>query len=116
MPHAVARNSLEKPLIHRYATMLPWLMWGLTSLFYFFEFFLQVSPSVMVPDLMKSFQISAAQVGNLSATYFYVYAAMQIPVGILIDRFGARRLLTMAAANCAIGCTLFAYAPSIELA
>lgn len=84
-----------------------WLIWTLAAAFYFYEFFLQVSPNVMVPELMHAFNLSAAALGNLTACYFYSYAAMQIPSGVLLDRYGARNLLTIATALCMIGCILF---------
>lgn len=93
-----------------------WMVWGLAVSFYFYEFLLQVSPGVMVPDLMRDFKVNATQLGNLSAVYFYVYAGMQIPVGMLLDRFGPRRLLTFAAIACALGSFIFASAPFLTVA
>lgn len=90
--------------------LLPWIMWGLGALFYCYEFCLQVSTSVMKDILMKEFQLSAASMANLSSFYLYAYALMQIPVGIMLDRFGARRLLTLASLCCALGALCFAYA------
>lgn len=89
-------------------TWLPWVIWGLAALFYFYEFMLQISPNVMADELQRDFAISAAAVGNLGAFYFYAYGAMQIPVGVLLDRFGPRRLTTTAVGLCAIGCFVFA--------
>ena len=57
---------------------------------------------------MRDFAVGAAVLGNLSAAYFYGYAGMQIPVGLLLDRFGPRRLLAIASLICAAGCVLFA--------
>lgn len=82
-------------------------MWILCALFYGYQYFLQVSPSVMVHDLMRSFNINAVLLGNLAASYFYAYALMQVPVGLILDRFGARFPLTIAAFLCAAGCFLF---------
>jgi len=93
-----------------------WLMWGLSAGFYFFEFMLQVSPSVMVPNLMRSFDVTARNLGLLASTYFFVYAPMQLPVGILLDRFGPRRLLLVAAMTCTLGAFLFSIATSFALA
>jgi MFS family permease len=62
---------------------------------------------------MQDFEISAAALGNLSAFYFYSYVAMQIPTGILADRWGPRRLLTMGSLIAAAGAVLFALAPNI---
>jgi MFS family permease len=87
--------------------------WATGALFFFYAWILRVAPSVMIDELMRDFAVGAAAIGNLSAFYFYGYAGMQIPVGLLIDRFGPRRLMTLAAAGCAAGCVLFALAPSL---
>jgi MFS family permease len=86
----------------------PLLAWALASLFFCYAFVQRVSPSVMVAELMRDFSASAAILGNLSAFYFYAYAALQIPVGLLMDRIGPRRLMTAAAAVAAAGSVLFA--------
>lgn len=91
----------------------PWIIWGLASFFYLYENCLQVSPGVMVPELMRTFKVDAAALGNLAAFYFYAYAGTQIPVGVLLDRYGPRRLLTMATAVVAIGCLFFGTAHSV---
>jgi MFS family permease len=91
----------------------PWFILSLASFFYFYENCLQVSTGVMVPELMRDFAIDAAELGNLAAFYFYAYAGMQIPVGVLIDRFGSKRLLILATSVCAIGCFLFGIATSV---
>lgn len=98
------------------AHLLPWAVWGLAALFYFYEMILQVSPGVMVPELMRAFQVNAAALGNLAAFYFYAYAGMQIPVGVLIDRYGPRRLLTAAISVCALGCLIFGSAMALPYA
>ncbi len=94
----------------------PWIMWGLAAFFYFYEYFLQVSPGVMVPELMHAFSVNAAALGGLVASYFYIYAPMQIPVGVLLDRYGPRRLTTIATALCALGCFLFGTAKLLSVA
>jgi MFS family permease len=85
------------------------LGWLVGSLFFFYAWILRVSPSVMVEELMRDFHVGGAIVGNLSALYFYGYAGMQIPVGLLLDRFGPRRLMTAAAGLVAVACLLFAW-------
>ena len=86
---------------------LPWLVWGLGCLFYFYEFLLQVSPGVMSNELMRDFSLTSQTLGILSGIYFYSYTPMQIPGGVLMDRFGPHRLLTMATAICAISTLAF---------
>ncbi len=89
--------------------LLPWFMWSLGALFYCYEFFLQVSPNVMVKDLMLAYNLSAAEMGYLSTSYYIAYAAMQLPVGMLLDRFGTRKPLTVAVLLCALGGLIFCY-------
>ncbi|CAB5080051.1 Uncharacterized MFS-type transporter [Olavius algarvensis associated proteobacterium Delta 3] len=88
-------------------------MWGLGALFYLMGFFQRVAPAVMTEELMREFQISAAALGNLSAYYFYSYAAMQIPTGIISDRWGPRRLLSTGATIAGIGTMMFALSSAI---
>ncbi len=94
--------------------LLPLLGWFTGAMFFFYAWVLRVAPSVMVEDLMREFSVGAAVVGNLSAFYFYGYAGMQIPVGMLIDRFGPRRLLIGAGLVCGASCVFAAYSPSLE--
>lgn len=93
--------------------LLPLLGWLVGSLFFFYAWILRVSPSVMVEDLMRDFAVGGAIVGNLSALYFYGYAGMQIPVGLLLDRFGPRRLMTGAAGLVAVACLVFAWSEGL---
>lgn len=86
---------------------MAWVIFILAIAFYFYEFFIRVSPSVMVPELMKAFGVNATAVGTLSGFYFYIYAPMQLPVGVLTDRFGARKLLALAAFGAGLGMLLF---------
>ncbi|MCF7806665.1 MAG: MFS transporter [Simkaniaceae bacterium] len=101
----------QKPHHH-----LKWLIWSLAALFYFYEFVLRVSPSVIVNNLMFAFSINASAVGIISAFYLYAYAPMQLPVGILIDRYGVKKLLSTASLICGIGAMVFAFAFSVNIA
>ncbi len=95
---------------------LGWTIWGLAALFYCFEFFIRISPGVLVQPMMREFGADAASLGNLSAFYFYAYAAMQIPVGLILDRFGPSRALSAAAAIYVAGNLLLGLAPSLAVA
>lgn len=94
---------------------LAWRVWGIGALLYLMAFFQRVAPAVMTDALMREFHIGAAALGNLSALYFYSYVAMQIPTGIIADRWGPRRLLSFGALVAGIGALLFALAPSMLL-
>lgn len=115
LSNSISEHKSES-LITRYSLALPWIVWGLAAAFYFYENCLQVSPGVMVPELMRAFSVDAAALGNLAAFYFYSYASMQIPVGVLLDRYGPRRLLLLASSVCVVGCTLFGMAISLRYA
>ncbi len=91
-------------------------MYLIASLFLIYEMGIQVSPSVMTHDLMKDFNVNAAVLGMMVSAYFYSYAFMQIPAGILYDYFGPRTLLTIASILCAFGTLLFAVAETVYLA
>lgn len=93
-----------------------WLMWGLVANLYFIGFFQRVAPAVMVNELMRDFSLGGALLGNLSATYFYAYAAMQIPSGLLSDAIGPRRLSAGAAILAGIGIIIFGLATSLHMA
>lgn len=90
-----------------------WFIWSLAVLFYMMAYFQRVAPAVMTAELMRDFNISAAALGNLSGFYFYSYAAMQIPTGILADTWGPRRLLGMGSLVAGIGILIFALSPHI---
>jgi len=95
---------------------MKWIIWGLAAFFYFYEFFLRVAPSVMIPELMSALNVDATAIGALTAFYFYIYAPMQLPVGMLADRYGARKLLCLAAFVAGCGAFLFASATTFWVA
>ncbi|CDZ79281.1 D-glucarate permease [Legionella massiliensis] len=67
----------------------------------------------MAESMMKTFQVSAAGFGIVSAFYFYAYAPMQLPAGLLFDRYGPRKLMTYALILCAVGSFFFASTNSL---
>lgn len=94
----------------------PWLLWSLAASAFFIEYFARVAPGVMVDSLMRDFNVQALALGSLSAFFYYAYVGMQIPVGILIDRFSLRWLLTTMILMCAIGCFIFALTSQLSIA
>ena len=94
----------------------PWAVASLAGLLFFYGFFQRIAPSVMIDPLMRDLAVGGALLGNLSALYFYLYAALQIPGGLLHDRFGPRRVLTFGALLCGSGAIVFSLADSLTLA
>lgn len=83
---------------------------------YFIAFFHRVTPAVITRELMAEFSLGAAALGNLSAFYFYSYVGLQIPFGMLLDRWGARRVLTVGCLMAGLGAAAFALSSSFALA
>lgn len=93
-----------------------WSIWLLSAIFMFYKYAIEVSPSVMTKTLMKTFDIGGVELGNLAACYFYAYLILQIPAGLLLDKFGPRKTTTLAIALCAIGSLVFARADTLFMA
>jgi MFS family permease len=73
--------------------------------------FLRNSIGVIAPNLAADLGLTAAEIGLLSSTFFFTFAAVQIPVGMALDRFGPRLCLLVGAAVTLIGAIVFASAP-----
>jgi MFS family permease len=86
---------------------------ALGTLFFGYAFVQRVSPSVMTTELMSDFAVGGAALGSLSAFYFYAYASIQLPVGMLTDHFGPRKLMSFAMALCALASVGFAFSDSL---
>jgi sugar phosphate permease len=83
---------------------------------YFFVYFHRVSTGVLAPYLMETFQATGASLGGMSSAYFYPYALSQPVVGILTDRFGARRVITACTFIEFLGALIFALSPTLLIA
>lgn len=94
-------------------TLLAIFICILGSSFYMYEFMLQVSLGVMTNELMRDLGLNAASLGLVSAFYYYAYMPMQVPAGLLHDRFGPRSVLTIAIFICAIGALSFGLSHAI---
>jgi MFS family permease len=108
--------QLPKPSSPLYADVRAWFVWSFAGLFYLYQFILRNSPSMMTEELMRDFNIEACALGVLSAVYLFSYSALQIPVGLGMDKFGPSRLLRGAVVLCVIGTAIFALSESFYLA
>lgn len=87
------------------------------AFFYCYEFVLRILPGALQTELSTAFgHISATTFGQLSAFYYFAYSPMQMPVGMLMDRFGPRKLLTFACLCCTLGSWMFMDTSSITVA
>ncbi|HRP96969.1 MAG TPA: MFS transporter [Rhodocyclaceae bacterium] len=83
---------------------------------YVLSFFHRFAPAGVAGDLAAAFQTTAASLGALAATYFYVYTIMQVPTGVLVDTLGPRRILVVGCLTAAAGSLLFGLAPDLDIA
>lgn len=93
-----------------------WLVFGVLALAYCFVYFHRISLSVVANDLVRDFRTSASVIGLLGSVYFYCYAAMQFPAGLLTDSVGPRRTVAASLLLAAAGSLVFGLAPSIKVA
>lgn len=96
--------------------LLAWIVWLVSAIFLLFQFFLQLSSADIVAGLMESFSLSAFGASVLASTYYYIYVTLQAPAGIMMDHFGPRRLLTVGALICSLGCLIFSQSILISVA
>ena len=91
-------------------------VFGILLAGYVLAFFHRTAPAAIAGELTQAFNINSAVLGTLAATYFFVYTLMQIPVGVLADTLGPRRIVTVGALVAGVGSLLFGVAPSWEMA
>ena len=79
------------------------IVWFVAVSYYLYQYVIRVSPSVMVDDLMFAFTLDAKWLGYLVATTTFFYALVQVPIGVLSDLFGARKLILYSLVACVLG-------------
>ncbi|RTK93224.1 MAG: MFS transporter [Neisseriaceae bacterium] len=84
--------------------------------FYFYEYILRISPSVMEDELMAKFQVGAAAFGAMSVWYYYAYTPMQLIVGTIVDKIKIKYVLSIAALLCGFGTFFISMSDSFALA
>ena len=104
------------PKLFATALTYRWVIFPLLALQYLLVYFHRVCPALMAPELTDAFSISGVSLGILSSGYFYPYALMQLPVGVLSDAWGARKTITLFAFFGALGAVFFGLSSSFEMA
>ena len=80
---------------------------------YFLSYHFRTANAVVGPVLAEEFALGAADLGLLTSTYFLVFGAIQLPLGMLLDRFGARRVEAFLLLFAAAGAAVFASADGV---
>lgn len=91
-------------------------MVGIASFLYIYEFFLRVTPGVIIHELYQDFNIEAGTFGLISAFFYLGYTPMQIVAGVLTDHYGPKRLLILASISCSIAIASFSLTTSVIIA
>ena len=73
---------------------IAWAVWTIASVFYAYQYILRVMPNIMLNDIMMQFDIGAAAFGQFSGVYYIGYSLMHLPIGIMLDRYGPRKIMT----------------------
>lgn len=80
-----------------------WLMWAVAVFFFAYQFVIRLTPGLVMPELMQKFQIDATSFGLFASVYYFGYAGMQIPVALLLDRYGPKKIISSCALLCSLG-------------
>lgn len=89
-----------------------WTMWALALSFFAYQFIMRLFPGLVMNDVMVKHHVDATAFGVLSSMYYFGYAGMQIPIAVLLDRFGPRLIISLCAAICSAATLLFVWAES----
>jgi len=93
-----------------------WFIFGALACAYLFVYFHRLSLTVVAEELARAFQTSAGSLGLLGSVYFYCYAFMQFPAGLLSDSLGPRKTVAFFTVLAALGSAVFGLAPSLSWA
>jgi len=92
------------------------VVFGVVLASFVLSFFHRTAPAAIAGELTRAFAINSAVLGTIAATYFYVYTVLQIPVGVLADTLGPRRIMAVGSIVAGLGSLVFALAPTWEIA
>ena len=93
-----------------------WLFFSLAGIFFLYEFFCRASFGSMNTIFSHDLHLDALTVSSISSAYFLAYSLMQLPVGVMIDHYGVRRVGTFAIIVTALGALLFSFATTAFVA
>ncbi|MBW1984380.1 MAG: MFS transporter, partial [Deltaproteobacteria bacterium] len=91
-----------------------WLMLFILGAIYFLACLHRTAPTVIARDLMQAFQADAALLGLIASAYFFLYSAVQPPVGVLSDTIGPRKVVVIFTIISAAGCIVFSTASTVN--
>lgn len=93
-----------------------WFLWSLAALFYAYEFIHRMTPGIITNELRTAFSADNTQLAFIGSFYFYAYAPAQLLSGVLIDRYGVRRILIIASAILTLASFVFSITSYLQVA
>lgn len=90
-------------------SMLGLIIWVIAAVFFMYEFFLRTFIGSVAHQVIPDLHLNAETFAILGSAYYVAYAAMQIPVGILLDKFGVKLTLAFATLLCGLATLWFAH-------
>ncbi len=88
------------------------IIWIVGCVFYAYQYILRVMPNILLMDLMEHFDVGAAAFGQFSGIYYIGYSLLHLPIGILIDRYGPRKVLPICVLLTVVGLMPLLFAKS----
>lgn len=73
---------------------IAWFAWVTASIFYAYQYVLRVMPNIMLNDIVQQFHINTVVFGQFAGVYYIGYATMHLPIGIMLDRIGPRKVMS----------------------
>jgi len=93
-----------------------WMIFWVLSFGYLLVYFHRLCPAVVAVAMMKDLNATGALTGFLGAAYFYPYAVMQLPAGLLSDSWGPRNTITLFFSIALVGAIILGLAPTVFIA
>lgn len=95
---------------------LSYFSWFLAAFFFIYQYVSRLSPGIISNELMQHFQINAAEFSRLATSYYLIYSLMQIPMGVLLDKFGPRYVIFCMSLLCGLMNLIFISTTNLNLA
>ncbi|PGK51286.1 MFS transporter [Priestia megaterium] len=89
-----------------------WVVFGTALLAYYLIVSQRTAPGLITEQLMHDYHVSASVIGLMTSIQFFAYAGLQIPVGLLSDRYGPNRFLIIGTLLTGVGSVIFSVAPN----
>lgn len=95
---------------------LPWIMWTFPLVFFGFQFILRLFPGLVMSEFFDKYHLSAKEFGFFASLYYLGYAGMQIPMALLLEKYGSRKVLSTSVLICGLATLMFVLVDSWSVA